>query len=817
MALIGWWPLDGNTEDYTVNQNHGTNSNVTWVNGKIGQAGSFNGTTSYVSANPSTIQIKAFSLWIKVSTIPSLSQVILVDSVSHIGIGFYSGNSFILTASNNVVDSQRRCDLNNFIVNQWNLIYVEYNNLIPRVFINNVETNYLSSNYWTTVGSEFNIGRRNSGNNFAGQINDVRLYDTKLSQKEINELAKAKILHYTFNKDEDIIYDSSGYKRNVILDVNTPTWVNTTNIGTGGYQFDGISKKITLNPDPLREDLPKDFTISLWTKGQIRSNEFTYILHRGISTTIGQSVIYIGTYLGNFIFSINGNWSSVITSVIQDPNLWYHLVLRYQGSTVTGFINGVSSISYNIGFSNTIVGTYTSLGDSTLSGSTRAYDGIIDDVQFYSSALTNDQILDLYRTRSKIDNAGNLYANEFVEDYEIQTGLTLRQLFEDKNIVDGVFNNNELVNNYSVTNKTHTFTRTNTAYAMVGDPISAQYTIENGDKVYGRFDLFQSDQINNYFRIWVRRAADNSDSLSLYFTNDNLLANQPYTNMSAYGQYTGTSSITRYHFLTGSGVVGANITLVGPSFFNLTKIFGSGSEPSQSQMDAFYRDYSESRSKQNGQFISKEFVEKYTETYDIGNNITLKELFEDNNLVNNGRFDTTDISSFGLQNLSLSIVDNMLLVEKGGTTAYQRVLINRNTSYVAGDVLYFRYSVLNTIDGVADPVISGAYLYDGGVVNNFTTRPTIKDQEYSSTVTALYDGGSGDIRLFGYNAPLENLPSSYNMDNIYFFNLTSLTNSGYFNTIPTKEQIDAWYLSYANRKMKIFKDNIHISGSLQEA
>jgi hypothetical protein len=110
---------------------------------------------------------------------------------------------------------------------------------------------------------------------------------------------------------------------------------------------------------------------------------------------------------------------------------------------------------------------------------------------------------------------------------------------------------------------------------------------------------------------------------------------------------------------------------------------------------------------------------------------------------------------------------------------------------VAGDVLYFRYSVLNTIDGVADPVISGAYLYDGGVVNNFTTRPTIKDQEYSSTVTALYDGGSGDIRLFGYNAPLENLPSSYNMDNIYFFNLTSLTNSGYFNTIPTKEQIDA--------------------------
>jgi hypothetical protein len=48
MALIGWWPLDGNTEDYTVNQNHGVNSNVTWVNGKIGQAGNFNGNNSYI-------------------------------------------------------------------------------------------------------------------------------------------------------------------------------------------------------------------------------------------------------------------------------------------------------------------------------------------------------------------------------------------------------------------------------------------------------------------------------------------------------------------------------------------------------------------------------------------------------------------------------------------------------------------------------------------------------------------------------------------------------------------------------------------------
>lgn len=29
MGLIGWWPLNGDAKDYSVNQNHGTANNVT--------------------------------------------------------------------------------------------------------------------------------------------------------------------------------------------------------------------------------------------------------------------------------------------------------------------------------------------------------------------------------------------------------------------------------------------------------------------------------------------------------------------------------------------------------------------------------------------------------------------------------------------------------------------------------------------------------------------------------------------------------------------------------------------------------------------
>lgn len=49
MALVAYYPLNGDANDYSGNELHGTATNVTWTDGKVGQAGSFNGTTAYIS------------------------------------------------------------------------------------------------------------------------------------------------------------------------------------------------------------------------------------------------------------------------------------------------------------------------------------------------------------------------------------------------------------------------------------------------------------------------------------------------------------------------------------------------------------------------------------------------------------------------------------------------------------------------------------------------------------------------------------------------------------------------------------------------
>jgi len=57
--------------------------------------------------------------------------------------------------------------------------------------------------------------------------------------------------------------------------------------------------------------------------------------------------------------------------------------------------------------------------------------GSVDDVQLYTTSLSENDILQLYQTKIKLDDQGNLYTNEIIEDYEVKNGLTLRQLFEE--------------------------------------------------------------------------------------------------------------------------------------------------------------------------------------------------------------------------------------------------------------------------------------------------------------------------------------------------------------------------------------------------
>jgi hypothetical protein len=447
MALVGWWPLDGNTNDYTVNQNNGVNTNVTFVNGKIGQAYFSEFISSSVAATvpgiPKTNM--TISYWVKISGMDGSTgrRMLFLLGPATTG-GFHhllsnNGNLHAEVWSNTSWGDGPGSFVSNIFPenNVWYHIThtLDFDNSIDKIYRNGVlfKENPFVKTLALPLDNSVIIGGNGAAisptTNFI--MNDVRLYDYVLSQKEINDLAKAKVLNYNFNKDDGaVVYDSSGLKNNG--EVVGPIWTNE------GYDFDGINNKIEITPKIFSID--NQGTFSAWFKTTNLSAQA--LLGWGDNvTSANYGLIALGgttsAFPDEYIMYLNradGTDSDVIV-VARDletsnsnklsDNLWHHVVVRITDTTKDFFVDGIKVINkgYQEGnetIPNAFLNTFEKnwfirIGLSTFNGGHIPFKGLIDDVQIYATALSDADILDLYQTRAKIDNQGNLYANEFVE------------------------------------------------------------------------------------------------------------------------------------------------------------------------------------------------------------------------------------------------------------------------------------------------------------------------------------------------------------------------------------------------------------------
>jgi hypothetical protein len=112
----------------------------------------------------------------------------------------------------------------------------------------------------------------------------------------------------------------------------------------------------------------------------------------------------------SFNFSSAGVWKEVLSTATMTIGNWYHVAGTYDGLNMRIYINGVEQNS--LAFSGSITnGTYDlTIGKmSYLTGGTRYFDGQIDEVKIWSSALTQTQIRD-YMCQ-KVTNSHPQYAN----------------------------------------------------------------------------------------------------------------------------------------------------------------------------------------------------------------------------------------------------------------------------------------------------------------------------------------------------------------------------------------------------------------------
>ena len=118
-------------------------------------------------------------------------------------------------------------------------------------------------------------------------------------------------------------------------------------------------------------------------------------------------------------------------------NTWKHVVFRHDGTNLKCFVNGVNTATTACptglkGFD------YLYLGWSYAGGADRKCKGNWSDFRMYATALSDTDILDLYKTSGMIDNLANADFMEIVETTDSSTNIAIkaeyarcRKVFED--------------------------------------------------------------------------------------------------------------------------------------------------------------------------------------------------------------------------------------------------------------------------------------------------------------------------------------------------------------------------------------------------
>ncbi|HLC42884.1 MAG TPA: LamG-like jellyroll fold domain-containing protein [Methylomirabilota bacterium] len=179
--------------DLSGNGNTGAVSGATWTaSGKFGGALSFNGTSNLVTVNDSnSLDLTTgmtLEAWVRPTTLSGWRTVLLKERQGDLAYAIYANTSTNRPsgeiATPNSADTRGSAQL---ALNTWSHIALTYSGTILRLYVNGVQASSrsVSGSITTSTGALRIGGNAVWGEYFAGQIDEVRVYNRVLSQAEI--------------------------------------------------------------------------------------------------------------------------------------------------------------------------------------------------------------------------------------------------------------------------------------------------------------------------------------------------------------------------------------------------------------------------------------------------------------------------------------------------------------------------------------------------------------------------------------------------------------------------------------------------------
>lgn len=203
------------------------------------------------------------------------------------------------------------------------------------------------------------------------------------------------------------IQDSSGYEHNGTITGNliaasgSPRYNNAITFNGSTSYFD--YNHITANDQTLSE-----FTFATWIKRTYTDATARHFFYGPIRVYLYTDFKVRLTWTAQEADSsyATNTWA---TGQLISADTWTHIALTFKNSIMTVYINGVSkSTNSRPPYVRGYQGTSGSIGSQFI--------GDLSDTRFYTTALSDNDILSLYNTGAKIDNLQNLHTFEYVEN-----------------------------------------------------------------------------------------------------------------------------------------------------------------------------------------------------------------------------------------------------------------------------------------------------------------------------------------------------------------------------------------------------------------
>ena len=212
----------------------------------------------------------------------------------------------------------------------------------------------------------------------------------------------------------NIVYDCSGYGHHGMWYGNKSTVTDTARYSKCTYLDNGQTTYIQSNSGCGN---PSDaITMNIWFKSSNTSPGSNYHhMFNGLTTgTYIEMAVHKDGYLRCGLYIGGTRYVANCGSGLVDGN-WHMLTMTYNGTHVKRYVDGILLNT------QAATGVIDRPNDKFIFGhgtSTGYYckEAYLSDARIYATALSDEDILQMYKTSAIVDSKQNLYAYDFIED-----------------------------------------------------------------------------------------------------------------------------------------------------------------------------------------------------------------------------------------------------------------------------------------------------------------------------------------------------------------------------------------------------------------